>query len=377
MIRIRAHLVGGSDGVERWAQSYDRAPGDEIKIQSDIATQVADALSVALGQTAGAALALGGTADSAAQDLLLQARQLRRTATEEALQKSLVLIEAAIARDSNYADAYVDKAGALSALAATFSKSAEQIANRLDLAEEAANRALVIAPALGSAHAVLADVEQSRLNFSRALQHLRRGLALSPENSRVLSQAATLLPYVGGGQEAMRLADRSIALDPLNVRAYRRKIEILYAARQYPLAIVMGRKAIEMQPENANPNIYIGPSLLLTGRAREAQAAFRALPDGDPFRLTGEALVAARTGDGVTAERFAAELWKQYGTAFSYQQAQIRTQMNQHERAFAELNNALVARDPGLVYLKTDPFLDPIRSDPRFAALIKKLNFPA
>lgn len=73
MIRVNAQLVRGKDGVERWAQSYDRVPGDAIRIQTDIAENVARALSIALGQAGRAALMLGGTADSAAQDLVLQA----------------------------------------------------------------------------------------------------------------------------------------------------------------------------------------------------------------------------------------------------------------------------------------------------------------
>lgn len=376
MVRINAQLVAARDGVERWAQSYDRAPGDEIKIQTDIATSVAQALSVALSDAGKAALAIGGTADSAAQDLLLQARALRQKGTEEALLNSVALIDAAIARDPNYADAYVDRASTLVSLAVNFSTSAEQGADRLAMSQEAADRALVIAPQLGSAHAALSAIEQSRLDFSSALHHLRRAQELSPENPIVTGQAILFLPYIGGQQEALRLADRSIALDPLNGRGYRRKASVLYVSRQYAAAISEARKAISMQPENVTPNMYVGFSLLLLDRPTEAQAAFRALPDGDPFRLTGEALAAARTNDAASAERWAAELWNEYGAAFSYQQAQIRAQMNQRDRAFTELGNAFVARDSGLGYLTTDPFLDPLRSDPRYTALLKRLNFP-
>ena len=75
LMRITAQLIDGKDGVERWAQTYDRAPGDAIRIQTDIAANVAQALSITLGQAGRAALALGGTADSLAQDLVLRARE--------------------------------------------------------------------------------------------------------------------------------------------------------------------------------------------------------------------------------------------------------------------------------------------------------------
>ena len=116
-IRIGAQLVGGDDGVERWAQSYDRAPGDTIKIQSDIAASVAEALSVALGMAARAALTLGGTSDSVAQDLFLKAQALRRQGDSEETCKSVLgLLDAAIARDPDYADAHVERSIALDIL---------------------------------------------------------------------------------------------------------------------------------------------------------------------------------------------------------------------------------------------------------------------
>lgn len=378
IIRVNAQLVGGKDGVESWAQTYDRTPGDAIKIQSDIAAHVANALSVALSQAGRAALVLGGTRDSVAQDLLLQARQVDRLGnTAEDTQKALALVEAAIRRDPNYAEAYVEKAGLLIGLAISLSHSAEQIADGLRLAEAPARRAIEIAPTLGSAHAQLADLESSRLNFSQSLQHLLRALDLAPDDPEVLNRAGTFLAHIGQTQEAVRIADRYIAVDPLSAKGYRRKASVLYAIRQFPQSIEIARKALQMEPEQRGPNATIGFSLLLTGRPGDAEASFRSLPFGDPFRLTGEALVAARTGKRANADKLASELWKKYGTAFSYQQAMIRAQLGQKDTAFAELNNALAARDPGLIYLKSDPFLDPIREDARFPALVKKLNFPS
>src|SRR5438552_1807697 len=96
-VRINAQLVGGSDGVEHWAESYDRVPGDEIKIQTDIAANVAQALSIVLGQAGKAALLLGGTADSGAHDLFLRATALYAKDTgEAALHQAVGLLDAAV-----------------------------------------------------------------------------------------------------------------------------------------------------------------------------------------------------------------------------------------------------------------------------------------
>jgi len=100
------------------------------------------------------------------------------------------------------------------------------------------------------------------------------------------------------------------------------------------------------------------------------------MPADDVFRLTGEAIVAARTGDATAAERTMARLKQLYGVNPSYQYSQINVQLGNVDGAFAELDNAIQVKDAGLTSLKTDPFLDPIRNDRRYAALLKRLNFP-
>jgi len=377
LIRINAQLVSGSDGVERWAQSYDRAPGDAIKIQTDIAANVAQALSIALGQAGQAALTLGGTGDSAAQDFILQSRQLTREAGgPEAIRKSIALASEAIARDPGYASAYVEKADALARLTQQYPSSPAEAASQLAEADAAARRAIALAPRLGSAYAALANIEGTRLEFANVLQRIKQALALSPEDPAVLAESAYDLTYLGDVAEALRLADRFIALDPLNARAYDRKARALTVLRRYPQAIEAGRKALQLAPNRFNSHIGIGDSLALSGQHAAAKAEYQAMPADDPFRLTGEAIVAARTGDATAAERTMARMKQLFGTGASYQYGEIQAQLGNRDRAFAELENAIRVKDAGLIYLKTDPFLDPIRGDPRYAVLVRKLNFP-
>ena len=188
MVRISAQLVDGSDGVQRWEQTYDRAPGDEIKIQTDIATNVAQSLSVALGQADKAALTLGGTNDSAAQDLLLRASALYANDTsEKAIREGVRLLDAAIARDPNYANAFRLKANFLEYLATSYSENADAMTRGKDEAEAAARRAIAIAPALGSAYAELAGIEEDRFNFDKAQQFMAAAaLVARLANRRVL-----------------------------------------------------------------------------------------------------------------------------------------------------------------------------------------------
>jgi tetratricopeptide (TPR) repeat protein len=120
-----------------------------------------------------------------------------------------------------------------------------------------------------------------------------------------------------------------------------------------------------------------GEALVMLGRYREAQAYFGKRPPDFWSRLTGEAIIMARTGDRAGAERKLAMLQQRYHDAASYQYAQIYAQLGDNDRAFANLDHGFAIKDAGLQGLKIDPFLDPIRSDPRFAALLGKMNFPA
>jgi serine/threonine-protein kinase len=378
MLRINAQLVGGRDGIEHWAQSYDRAPGDAIKIQTDIAENVARALSIALGQWSRAAITLGGTTNSVAQDLLLQSRKLvRDSSSEEAGRKAVELADSALALDPNYADAYVEKAFGLASIAGYYSSSAVETAKGLTLALAAAKRALEIAPTLAPAHAVLGFVEVSRLDLRAANAHIRRAVLLSPNDPEVLAIAGKLIAEIGDAREGLRLADRLLSLDPLNSRAYRRKSDILVLLRQYPAAIDSARKALELAPDGFSARMSVGQSLVLLGRYDEARSEFAAIPADDLIRLTGEAVIAARTGDIPSAERMIGRMRQLHGALGSYQYAEVYAQAGEKDRAFAELANAFAAKDPGLASLRVDPLLDPIRSDPRYPPLVRALDFPS
>ncbi|HWI76272.1 MAG TPA: TIR domain-containing protein, partial [Sphingomicrobium sp.] len=110
-IRVSAELIDGTTGLDKWSQDYDRSPGDAIKIQTDIAQSVAAALSATLGAVSRAAIDVGGTSNSAAQDLLLKAKaQLKAEDSEASLRNVIGLLDSATTLDPKFADAYATKA---------------------------------------------------------------------------------------------------------------------------------------------------------------------------------------------------------------------------------------------------------------------------
>lgn len=377
LMRINVQLVDGSDGVERWSQSYDRAPGDSIKIQTDIATNVAQALSVTLGPVARAVLTLGGTRDSAAQDLYLRARELRYQVRDvKSMQAAIDLLDAAIGRDPNYAEAFRFKADILARLGTVDATSPADLADKLAQAEAAAKHAIALEPRLGTAYDVLARVDAAQFDFAGAVQNMRRALALSPENPDVISGASEFMNEFGDSRKALDFADRAIARDPL-LAAYRiQRGFVLVTLRAYPQAIGCYRKAMELAPNLIRVHTFIAQSLVLMNRYAEARTEYETQAADDAQRLTGEAILAARSRDAAAVDRLVARIRELFGEAASYQYAQVYAQAKDANRAFAELDNAIHVKDPGLLALATDPFLDPIRGDPRYSTLLKRLDFP-
>jgi TolB-like protein len=378
MVRISAQLVGGSDGVQRWEQSYDRAPADEIKIQTDIATNVAQSLSIALGQAGMAALSLGGTADSGAQDLYLRAQGLYSNDTgEDAVREGVRLLDAAIARDPNYANAFRAKASFLEYLATAYPKNADEMTRGVNAAEAAARRAIAIAPRLGAAYAELAGIEQDRYNFAKSQQYMRQAMKLSPGDSKVISKSMYIRWYVCGEPEkALALADRLAELNPLAPTSHSVRSTILIDLRRYDEAIQAARKSLELAPNREWPHQLIGDSLILMNRPDEARKELKQVAPDDMYRMKSEAIIAGRTGDMKAVEQIVSQMRALFADAAMFQYAQVYAQSRQLDRAFEALEKGLEVKDPGVTGVRTDPFLDPIRRDPRYAALVKKVNFP-
>lgn len=376
-LRISAQLVDGKDGVERWGQSYDRAAGDTITIQADIAANVAAQLSIALGMAKRSALTLGGTSDGTAHDLFLKADAARRGGDSAETFRAIVgLLESAIARDPNYADAYLGKADALSVLATDFPESPADGAAKLELAKRAAAKAVALAPQLGGGYAMLGKIAADSLQFPEALSMSRKAVSASPNSPAVLKTAGDVLTYLGNSQEALEHVSVGLSLDPFDATFYIRRGWANFYSRRYTRAIEDAQNALLLAPERQIPHHLIGLSLQQLGKFAEAKVQYEKVPQDQLFRLADEAILAAKTGDSALARARMLGVHRMIGEAASYQFAQIHAQLGDERGAFAALEKAVEIKDAGLIYLKKDPLMDPIRPREQFTALLKRLAFP-
>ena len=377
-IRVTAELIDGGTGMNRWSEDYDRAPGDTIKIQTDIAENVASALSAALGGAARAAIGIGGTKSPEAQRLFMRAKAMSNNpASKPGMQQGLQLLDSAIAIDPDYADAYALKSIVLNAYGNNYASGAQELARIRAESLQLARTALRIAPNLPQSHMAMSAVYANDLQMAPAFAAQQRALQLAPSDVNILSRASYSASRVGNTDEALRLADQAIALDPLNKRPYNARITALYDARRYGEAVGYGTELQRKSPQLFDNAMTVADSLLLLGRLGEAQTYYSRQTPDYWWRLTGETMLLIKAGDRAGAQAKLETLRGIHGDTASYQYGEIYAQLGDKDRAIAALDRAFEIKDAGLLNMQTDPFLDPLRSDPRFKALVTKMNFPA
>ena len=375
-IRVNAQLVDGENGLERWSDSFDKPAGDLLEVQTSIARSVAQALRIELGG-ASQTLTVGGTSNPAALDLYLRANPGQQPDDKAGLETSIGLLDSAIAIDPDFAHAHARRGFIMAVIAGVYSLSPAEADRRYELALKAVERAVAIEPRLAVAFATRGSILRDRLNMSAALASLEKADRLPGADAHALRLYAMVLGQIGRFQEAQRKIAESKALDPLNPVSSEVEALLFAYARNYPAAERSARESLLQGSNRFQPRRILANSLLLMGKTDEAAAEYAKIDANDYRRLLGEALIAARAGDRAKALQTRAVMEQRYGDFAQYQYAEIYAQLGMRDEALAALRRAVEVRDPGMSIVRVDPFLDPLRSDPRFAGLEAKLNFPA
>ena len=370
-IRISAELIDGRTGLAKWSQNYDRAPGDVIRIQTDIAEKVTRALAVTLGASARKALA-AETSNVAAQTLAFQARDLSWQFTVPAFQRCLQLIDQAIALDPNYGRAYALKAFFTNNLASLTATSPAELARGRAQALQFAQIAVSKAPDLPIARSGLGVAYALALQVRKSLREHEIAISLPGGEPDVLRNYGNAMSSSGKHDEALRYVDEALALDPLNAGSHSAHVSVLLRARRYEEAVRYALKLKQESPELFKLAYALGFAFLLLGRTKEAALAFE-----EAQSITGVALLAARSGNRDLALAKLAELRQRDGDMANFQYALIYAQVGDKDAAFTALDRAWELRDSSLLSVKVDPFLDPLRSDSRFGELVNRVGFPA
>jgi TolB-like protein/Tfp pilus assembly protein PilF len=387
-VRVSVRLVNAADGRVLWtSQTYDRELKDIFNVEDEIACSITAELRVKLCGEVDSSRHY--TENIAAYQAYLKGRYLINNQYTELntvgpvrnLEQAIMYFQQAAKIDPNYAPAY---AGLADAYTGMVWFSPEEPKALIERAKAAALKANELDDTLASAHTALGTVYIHEWNFAAAGQEYERAVALNPGDAAAHDGYATYLMAAGRVAEMLTETKRAVELDPLNVYISGDRGSCLYFARKYDESIAEFQRLNDVaQDAGAAGNIglcYLGkgmyPEAVTAFQTAKARTTVKGLV---PNAIANLAIGRAMAGNKAEAERLLNELTAMAKTQYVPQTffAGIYTALDQKNRAFVSLNKAYQRHDSTLIGLKLSPLFDPLRSDPRFADILRDVRLPS
>jgi TolB-like protein/Flp pilus assembly protein TadD len=367
-LRVTAQLIRARDGVDLWSETFDRDLKDVFKVQDDIARGVVEKLKLTLLPTASGMEPR--TQNTDAYNLYLQGRYFLARDSESDLSKAQDFFQKAAALDPSYASAWAGQGTvALRRIANVFVGMDQGLA----AARAAASKALQLDPNNGDGCAVLAAELLMRTKWLEAESTATRCVRGNPDNPLVLLTAAVTARQLGHDEESLSLFHQILARDPLNLLASRYLARTLYHAGRLQDAEAAIRHVIDLNPTQLGAQYELGRILLAKGDRVAAFAAFEG-ETGAGWRSYGLALGCHAADHRARADAALADMLR-HSAGKEFQIGETYSYCGDADRAFEWLN-AAINQDSGILWLRNDPLLKGLTSDPRYEALLRKLNLP-
>ena len=240
-----------------------------------------------------------------------------------------------------------------------------------------AERAIALNPDLAAGYLALATTQINHdWDWDGAKTSIVKASDLEPGSAEVLRSHSYLARYLGNLDQAIQLSERSVALDPLRTNSYLYLGNLQYAATCYPEAHKDLERALELNPQAPYAHQLLSGVLLHEGKPQQALEEI-ALEPSEWARLTGQAIAYHALGREADSDAALAGLIAKHPNDSAYQIAEVYAYRGQINKAFEWLNRAYDERDQGLPEIKTDPLLENLHHDQRYAALLKKMQLPA
>jgi TolB-like protein/Tfp pilus assembly protein PilF len=374
---IKIELVDVKDGSQLWGEHYDRDLSDILTIEKAIAGEIAGTLRPRLTREHKRRLDRPRTENADAYRLYLQGRHHWNKRTAEGLKKSIKLFEQAIDIDPTYALAYAGIADASINLGGWGHLPFRETYPR---AKAAALRALAIDEDLAEAHVSLAMVlKEYDWDWPAAEREYRRALSLNPNYATAWQWCAEFLACVGRHEEAAAMFQRAIDLDPLSLIIHATMGRHGYFfARRYDDAVAHLKKTLDMDDQFWVPHLWLGWTYANIGRLEEAEQqllAARSLDDNLEIMAT-LGYTHGRAGRRREAQQTLDELRQLSRTRYVSPMlpALVAIGMGEHGQALDWLEQGCTDRAQMMSELKSEPVFDPLRSDPRFADLMRRVG---
>ena len=377
--RLTVRLLDARSDRHLWAEIYDREVGDSLRLQTELARAVAERVELELTPADARRLAARRQVDARAYDAYLRGRYFWNQRSAAGFEKALEHFARAVELDPGYAAAHSGLADTygLIALSGYDLLPAREAMPR---ARAEAQRALALDDSLAEAHASLAWVSFTwDWDFALAEREFRRAIDLNPGYATAHQWYSNFLCAAGRLDEATAHIERALALDPLSRVINEEASWPPYYRGEYERAIAQLRRTLELDPDYAIGHQDLALALVRLGRLDEAAAELE-----EVARLTGGGTAAraylgyvlALREDREGARRVLAELARRATTGHvaAHEAALVHTALGDRDEAFAALDRAFDERSDMLLYLAVEPLWEPLRGDPRFAELVRRVG---
>lgn len=378
-VRIRVQLTEAATERHVWAKSYEHDLRNILSLQSEVAQAVADEIRAAVTPAERVRLAKKDEVDPQVHELYLRGKFHLSKGTEEELEKAIGFFEQALGKNAAYAPAYAGLAGAYYGLSDVYRPPLDV----LPKSKAAAIKALEIDERLAGAHVALGGVHLFfDWDWTAAEKAFKRALEIDPGNAAAHDFYGTLLAGVLGRRDE-GIAHTRVArqLDPLSLLVQFDSGWAHFMARQYDEAIAAYRKAIALEPMYGWAHGALALSYAALGRKAEAVAAADEgrRVDQSPLVLALAGGVYAQVGEVARAREVVArlnELTAANRYVCAYEVALIHVGLGEPNDAFRWFEKGYRDRSSCMPFVKLDPRLDPVRPDPRYGDLVRRVGFP-
>jgi len=372
-VRIVAELINAADGIELWSRTFDRELKDIFAVQQEIANAVASSLKVTLLGADERPVATQATKNSEAYNAYLQGNFYFQRRNFADYARAVGFFDKAIQLDPQYALAYAKRSEAWTLIGDLKGQGPKEAWVN---AKRDAEKAIALDPSAAETHAALGWVRFFvEWKFAEGLSELTRAKELSPANPTANDLLARMIVYIGKRDEAEKQARQAVELDPLAASPQINLARVLWYQGKLAEADAVARKSVELQPTAASSRRWQVLIAIARGDGETALREAKMEPD-DNYRRFELAVAQFARKDQAAADAALADLIANKQGVF-YQIAQVYAVRGEKDKAFEWLQISFDEHDTGMLGLLVDPLIRDLRDDPRYKALVAKMNFPA
>jgi len=377
-LRVTVQMIDAERDRHVWAESYDRDLQDIFEIQSDVARLTAEALKVKMLPGVNANIQGRPTSSAEAYSIYLQGRFHWNRRGLDDVKKAVEYFARAVKEDPNFALGYVGLGDCYHVLTTNFGLDAVQNSRK---AKEMVAKALELDPNLAEAHATRGVSLMTNFDLRGAEEEFRRAIELKPSYVSAHQWYCQLLIAQQRWDEAAIHIEKAAELDPFSQIVCLVHTFLYEAKRDYETALGMARKAVELNPNDPSSHIELawisGKLKMLDEAKKEAEIGSGLARGSFPFSAVGaEAMLSCLKEDRPAISRVLPELKADIGKTFTSLHfiGDLHFYLGENDEGFAWLERSISDRESDIIYIRTNEFLDGVRTDKRYLEIVKRLG---